>query len=94
MRFSIKNYPGKIQLQIYHLKCMNNTRYVNNKAILSKLSDLIDKYPDMRFNQLLWATGIIANDENGIIDKFYEESEATWRGMCNNTFCFPPNDNS
>lgn len=68
---------------------MNNTRYVNNKAILSKLSDLIDKYPDMRFNQLLWATGIIANDENGIIDKFYEE-----RGMCNNTFCFPPNDNS
>lgn len=56
---------------------MNNTRYVNNKAILNKLSDLIDKYPDMRFNQL--ATGIIANDENGIIDKFYEESEATWR---------------
>lgn len=54
---------------------MNNTRYVNNKAILSKLSDLIDKYPDMRFNQLLWATGIIVNDENGIIDKFYE---ATW----------------
>ena len=51
---------------------MNNTRYVNNKAILNKLSDLIDKYPDMRFNQLLWATGIIANDENGIIDKFYE----------------------
>lgn len=40
---------------------MNNTRYVNNKAILSKLSDLIDKYPDM---------------------------------ACNNTFCFPPNDNS
>lgn len=73
---------------------MNNTRYVNNRAILSKLSDLIDKYPDMRFNQLLWATGIIANDENGIIDKFYEESEAAWRGMCNNTFCFPPNDNS
>ena len=32
---------------------MNNTRYVNNKAILNKLSDLIDKYPDMRFNQLL-----------------------------------------
>lgn len=56
---------------------MNNTRYVNNKAILNKLSDLIDKYPDMRFNQLLWATGIIVNDENGIIDKFYEESEAT-----------------
>lgn len=55
---------------------MNNTRYVNNKAILSKLSDLIDKYPDMRFNQLLWATGIIANDENGIIDKFYEERRA------------------
>lgn len=70
---------------------MNNTRYVNNRAVLSKLSDLIDKYPDMRFNQLLWATGIIVNDENGIIDKFYE---ATWRGMCNNTFCFPPNDNS
>lgn len=92
MRFLIKNYPGKIQLQIYHFKV--NTRYVNNKAILNKLSDLIDKYPDMRFNQLLWATGIITNDENGIIDKFYEESEATWRGMCNNTFCFPPNDNS
>lgn len=45
---------------------MNNTRYVNNRAILSKLSDLIDKYPDMRFNQLLWATGIIVNDENGV----------------------------
>lgn len=51
---------------------MNNTRYVNNKAILSKLSDLID--------------GIIANDENGIIDKFYEESEATWRAIIHFAF--------
>lgn len=65
---------------------MNNTRYVNNRAVLSKLSDLIDKYPDMRFNQLLWATGIIVNDENGIIDKFYEESEATWRGIIHFAF--------
>lgn len=40
----------------------------------------------MRFNQLLWATGIIANDENGIIDKFYEESEATWRAIIHFAF--------
>lgn len=30
--------------------------------------------------------GIIVNDENGIIDKFYEESEATWRAIIHFAF--------
>ena len=43
-----------------------------NKEILEKLKEYIDKYPNMRVIQLLYAVGIIDGT-----DKFYEESHIT-----------------
>lgn len=75
---------------------MNN--YLYNNAIIDKLSELIDKFPEQRFGQLLVNSDIIQYDPNISVDKqrevmdpFYEESELTWKRMCNNQFCFPDN---
>ena len=66
-----------------------------NKAIINKLSELIDKYPEQRFGQLLVNSDIIqyesdisVDEQREVIDPFYEESELTWKRMCNNKFCF------
>lgn len=52
------------------------TRKEANKQILSELANLVEKYPDMRFIQLL---DIITSDpiERGGKDIFYEESSYT-----------------
>ena len=52
------------------------TRKEANKQILSELANLVEKYPDMRFIQLL---DIIISDsiERGGKDIFYEESSYT-----------------
>lgn len=52
------------------------TRKEANKQILSELANLVEKYPDMRFIQLL---DIIISDsiERGGKDIFYEESTST-----------------
>lgn len=75
-----------------------NNRYLYNKAILSKLSELVEKYPDLRFTQLLWNIGIFRweeykynGDNNRIVDTHAEESKTTWLQMCENKFCFPQN---
>lgn len=72
--------------------------YLYNKAIINKLSELIDKFPEQRFGQLLVNSDIIqyepdisVNGQLEVIDPFYEESELTWKRMCNNQFCFPDN---
>lgn len=74
---------------------MENTRFLYNIAILDKLSELVKKYPHLRFTQLLWNAGIIRKEKYGyparIADTFYEESEKTWELMRKNEFCFPPN---
>ena len=47
-------------------------RYENNKKIFTKIAEFIERCPDMRFIQLLWALGIVNSE-----DRFYEESEKT-----------------
>lgn len=77
------------------------SRLLYNKAIIDKLSELIDKFPEQRFGQLLVNSGIIQHESNILVDgqrediltinPFYEESELTWKRMCNNQFCFLDN---
>lgn len=74
------------------------SRLLYNKAIIDKLSELIDKFPEQRFGQLLVNSDIIqyepdisVDGQREVIDPFYEESELTWKRMCNNQFCFPDN---
>lgn len=74
------------------------SRLLYNKAIIDKLSELIYKFPEQRFGQLLVNSDIIQyepdisiNGQREIIDPFYEESELTWKRMCTNQFCFPDN---
>ena len=46
-----------------------------NKKILEKLAIMIEKYPDMRFGQLLVNLNIIQTDYEGrIMDPFFKES--------------------
>ena len=63
-----------------------------NKLILETLSKLIDKYPDLRFGQILANAEVIIYkndyDETVPIDPFYEEPEVTWERMKNNKFAF------
>ena len=75
---------------------MNN--YLYNNAIINKLSELVQKYPEQRFGQLLvnsdiiqYKTDISVDKQREVMDPFYEESELTWKRMCNNQFCFPDN---
>ena len=57
-------------------------RQNSNRVILEILSDLIEKYPDARFGQILYKTGIIQQDKNGnLIDIFGEESDVTLHRM-------------
>lgn len=53
------------------------TRKEANIQILSELSKLVEKYPDMRFIQLLEAIGISDPMERGGKDIYYEESSYT-----------------
>ena len=56
-----------------------NMRQKYNVEILKKLQDFIEKHPEYRFHQALWAAGLITRDKDlNIIDKFYEESEVTF----------------
>ena len=61
------------------------TRKQANQAILLELYNLIEKYPDLRFGQILVDCDIIGYDltDNGVevIDPFYEESEITLNRM-------------
>ena len=66
-----------------------------NKLILETLSKLVDKYPDLRFGQILVNTDIIELIPDSLrgnaliaLDPFNEESETTWNKMKNNKFVF------
>lgn len=71
---------------------MNRLMY--NTAIINKLKELIIKYPDWRFGQILVNCGIIETSLDDLTegptakDPFYEESKITWKKMCNNKICF------
>lgn len=49
-----------------------------NREILSVLSALVEKYPDIRFNQLMQSAGVnVLNSAGYAVDLFYEESVVT-----------------
>ena len=74
------------------------TRQEYNRKILNKLLELVEKYPDLRFGQLLVNCDIIQYKKNVLtdgdrediltIDPFNEESEIIWRRMKDNKFAF------
>ena len=63
-----------------------------NKLILETLSKLVEKYPYLRFGQILANAEVITykNDYDETVprDPFYEESEITWKRMLLNKFAF------
>ncbi len=61
------------------------TRRKYNELILRELERAIKENPDLRFIQALWAVGLIDSDSQRdaegrfkVIDRFFEESVATW----------------
>lgn len=53
-----------------------------NRKILEVIAQKIEKYPDMRFGQLLVNLNIIQTDYEGrIMDPFYKESVNTLEDM-------------
>lgn len=72
-------------------------RKLFNTAIVRKLQELVEEYPDLRFGQILVNTGIIELQMMGdrliAIDPFNEEPEITWERMKNNKFVFNEFDN-
>ena len=75
---------------------MNRQEY--NRKILTKLSELVEKHPYLRFGQLLVDCEIIKyehavlcdgqREDILVIDPFNEESEITWKRMLLNKFAF------
>ena len=64
-------------------------RKLYNTAIVEKLKELVNKYPDLRFGQILVEAEIIRyyNDPSWAVkDPYYEEPEVTWERMKNNKF--------
>ena len=66
-----------------------------NKLILETLSKLVEKYPDLRFGQILANCDIVELVPEHIhgnaliaLDPFYEESEITWKRILLNKFAF------
>ena len=74
------------------------TRQEYNRKILNKLLELVEKYPDLRFGQLLVNCDVIQYEKNVLtdgdrediltIDPFNEESEIIWQRMKDNKFAF------
>lgn len=48
-----------------------------NRKILRIIATEVEKYPDYRFIQLLWAMDLINAENGNIEDRFYEESDVT-----------------
>ena len=69
-------------------------RKLYNTAIVEKLRELINKYPDLRFGQILINSDIIqfTKDDKGfplaVKDPYFEEPEVTWERMKINSFVF------
>lgn len=54
------------------------TRQECNREIINQLSDIVERLPHLRFNQMLWVLDIITRDDKGDVkDNFYEESSVT-----------------
>lgn len=59
---------------------MINDRRKDNLAIIRKIVEIMDNYPDMRFQQILYVYNIVEEGE----DKFYEEPSETLRKLNHN----------
>lgn len=59
---------------------MIDDRRKDNLAIIRKIVEIMDNYPDMRFQQILYVYNIVEEDE----DKFYEEPSETLRKLNHN----------
>ena len=69
-----------------------------NNLIIEQLKHLVNKHPDLRFGQILVNCDIIRYEPSVlcdgqredilVIDPFNEESEITWKRMCDNKFAF------
>lgn len=51
-------------------------RQENNKKIIKYIARYIEKFPDLRFNQILWICGLCVHDSSGT-DLYYEEPSTT-----------------
>ena len=59
---------------LWEIEMSLKSRQHYNFKILDKLESLLEKEPDLRFIQALWALGLITRDKDmNIEDKFYEE---------------------
>lgn len=75
---------------------MNRQEY--NRKILSKLNEIVEKHPYLRFGQILVDCDIIQYKKNVLtdgdrediltVDPFNEESEITWERIKDNKFVF------
>lgn len=61
----------------------NNDRHKDNLAIIRRIVEIIDNYPELRFQQILYIYNIVEYGK----DKFYEESSKTLsdlnKNICN-----------
>lgn len=56
---------------------------VYNERIIRTIEAFLKIHPELRFNQALFALGVIEMDENHMIkDKFYEPSYTTYINIC------------
>lgn len=90
MKYLIRNYR-LLQMETTY----PSNRLLYNRAIIRKLTDLIEQNPYIRFGQLLQNCDInyeAQSEQSCLEDTFYEESEQTWLRMLDNKVCFPKRD--
>lgn len=68
-------------------------RKLYNKAIINKLQEIVEKYPDWRFGQILRNCDVVKEtliQPDSLVwkDEFNVESKTIWERMCNNIYCF------
>ena len=91
---AIRNHGTPVLFE-HKLKIADRAKY--NQAIINKLQELINKYPDLRFCQLLVNCDIIQYKPDVLcdgqreclllIDPFYDESELTYERMLKSKIC-------
>lgn len=70
-------------------------RQVANRKIVNELIRMVEKYPNLRFNQLITVMGIVEEktvDGKRVIEcDWNTESVDTLEMLKKNPFCYPPN---
>lgn len=66
------------------------SRLLYNRAIIDKIKEIIEKYPYLRFGQILVNLDIVHSEGDGYaIDPFYEEPEDMWNRIISNIISNP-----